>query len=946
MALLSSGGRRAIIIALVVLIALVAGLLAWNTFRSDDGDESTDREILVTENVSIRTLRDEVTVRGELRRDELQAVAATAAGNIGVVNVADGATVEPGQVLFSLDGRNAVAVNADFPFYRALRVGDEGPDVEQLENILSSQGYDVGIIDTVFSDATLRGLDAWQRDQRYGSTTTEVAETLAVSLAPGTGYTVGAQSGASVVIGGNERSLPGQLTSNSPDFSPQPRVDAATAGGRVGAFFQPATPPEITIISGPANVAEGASTTVQFEVDQQFANDTTVSIATIGSALPGVDYTAPGTSFVFPANTSVFSLVIDTLTDTIVEGDETIDVSLVPSAAGQYVLGPLNSTTITIDGDQTVPLLTVASTSAVTPEGAPASFVITADRTVATAYDITYTLGGTATAAEDFTIPTGAATMQPGQTVLSIAVQTRQDTLIEPDESLSLILEPGADYQVGAVGSAESTIVDDDVPELTLRGRRAFKEGKSVTFFIRSDQALQQPMTVSLQIAGTAIPGDDYLQLPNTVVLPAGATEFELTVTTIADAITEGDEEVIIVLAPSAGTYRVGSLNTARLVIEDRASATGGGAPVVELSSDSATVFEGQPAVFTVRMHSESAEPIDVFYTYNTGSAVVGVDFSETTGRVTIPPGQLSVQIPVQTRQDDIVEGDKTVTLQLVGGADYAVGLWNRASTTIESEDVPELTITGGGTIDEGDSASFTITADQAPVEPTSVSYQVVGSATPGVDFTPLPGTITLAAGQRSVTVSLDSLNDDVVFLPTDMVVGDWPARIGNVSVDGGDLVQPGQPILSLTESDFTVKLLVSASERAQLAVGQVVEVNLAAGDQTSPGIITTLDENPTVDPAGGETYEGFVAVDNEFAAVDGAVVTIEVVLDERPDAVVVPIAAVSQGGSGIDQVRVVDRENGRVLRVEVETGLIDGAFVEIIRGLEGDELIVVRVDS
>ena len=226
------------------------------------------------------------------------------------------------------------------------------------------------------------------------------------------------------------------------------------------------------------------------------------------------------------------------------------------------------------------------------------------------------------------------------------------------------------------------------------------------------------------------------------------------------------------------------------------------------------------------------------------------------------------------------------------------------------------------------------------------MSYQAVGSATPGVDFSPLPGTITLPAGQRSVTVSLDSLNDDVLFLPTDMVVGDWPARIGNVSVDDGDQVQPGQPILSLTDEDFTVKLLVSATDRARLAPGQVVTANLDAGDQSSPGIITGLDDNPIVDQAGGETYEGFVTVDNEFDAVDGAVVTIDVVLEERPNAVVVPIAAVGQGGTGTDQVRVVDPESNRVIRVEVETGLIDGAFVEIVRGLEGDEIIVVRVDS
>ena len=58
---------------------------------------------------------------------------------------------------------------------------------------------------------------------------------------------------------------------------------------------------------------------------------------------------------------------------------------------------------------------------------------------------------------------------------------------------------------------------------------------------------------------------------------------------------------------------------------------------------------------------------------------------------------------------------------------------------------MPELTIVGeqhhgGG----GGAATFTITADQAPVKDTSVNYQVVGTAQPGQDFEPLVGTAIL----------------------------------------------------------------------------------------------------------------------------------------------------------------------------------------------------------
>jgi multidrug efflux pump subunit AcrA (membrane-fusion protein) len=44
------------------------------------------------------------------------------------------------------------------------------------------------------------------------------------------------------------------------------------------------------------------------------------------------------------------------------------------------------------------------------------------------------------------------------------------------------------------------------------------------------------------------------------------------------------------------------------------------------------------------------------------------------------------------------------------------------------------------------------------------------------------------------------------------------------------------------------------------------------------------------------------------------------------------------------DEVRVVT-DDGKLTRVKVEIGLIDGEWAEIISGLKGDELVVIDVD-
>ena len=145
----------------------------------------------------------------------------------------------------------------------------------------------------------------------------------------------------------------------------------------------------------------------------------------------------------------------------------------------------------------------------------------------------------------------------------------------------------------------------------------------------------------------------------------------------------------------------------------------------------------------------------------------------------------------------------------------------------------------------------------------------------------------------------MQTLDDDVIFVPSDMIIADWPARVGTVFVDEGETVQLGKELLTLTEPDFTITLFANPTDRSEIALGQVVTVELEAGDQEVEGRIVELDDAAIITDGGGERYEGVVDVTGELAAVDGATVRIEVVLDERIDAMVVPRAAVFQDATG-----------------------------------------------
>ena len=121
----------------------------------------------------------------------------------------------------------------------------------------------------------------------------------------------------------------------------------------------------------------------------------------------------------------------------------------------------------------------------------------------------------------------------------------------------------------------------------------------------------------------------------------------------------------------------------------------------------------------------------------------------------------------------------------------------------------------------------------------------------------------------------------------------------------------------------------------------QAIE-EMDAGDQESDGVISQLDDVVTRNGA-SELYEGEVKALKDLVAVEGAVVAIDVVVAEVVDATVVPIAAVLTEDSS-EKIRVVNRD-GTIERRVVQTGMLDGAWVEIISGVSPEEFVIIEID-
>ena len=939
----------------LLLFGGLAALLATVLTRPGEAGSTTpgvDRAI--AETVTIRTLTDEMTIRGELRRDELQSINSSTDGRISDIGVEAGEVVAEGDALFTIDGRQTVAATGDFAFYRQLDVGSDGHDVLQLETVLDGAGYDVGDVDGLYTEETRSGLAAWQADHGYAGTTAEVNEVVTVSLQGNpAGYTVGAVNAVSVRIGPAEGSTIGLQGGQMAAVM----TTAALVVDAVSAANAPV--PTISLSALAVVVEEGRPVVVTVTADVAPTAALEIPITISGDVTVDDDYVDPGGSIVLPAGRLSATLEIVTLLDEDREPYEDLKVSIGGGFDSLAAVAP--RTLIVYDLQAEINDKEERRTELV-DELVDASTAVQGLREYDIRVEIADLEERRAELLDDIVesvadVETEQAEVNALETLRKLKTDVEQELMDKGIITMAKAIEADytpteADQLMALEVALEDANSDLDAEDITVSAwRQAFN-----AYYDALEAAGEE--SAELEAARDALTTEtDALALLREEQDRLGY-RMEDAEDRLADALAAEDDSLALLRdeqqrltylletlhedlrVAQAGRYVLSDANEVTVSIDDPDVPD---VPILVLRADSETVSESGMAMFTIETTVELVDDLDVFYVLE-GTATPDVDFNAPDGDVTMGKGQERVTLSIPIRADDDVEADESVTVRLIvepSGA-YRLSDRDRATIQIKSADLPELTVAGGGEVTEGGTVIVTIQADQAPDKDTSVNYSVSGSAQAGIDYEVVTGTALLPAGQLSVDIPIRTILDDVFFMPGDMVVADWPARVGSVEVEEGDLVQRATPLFNLTDPGFTITLFASPTDRSKLVEGQEVTVNLASGDQEVEGIITHLDDTATTS-GGSETYEGVVETAESLVGVDGAVVTIDVVVEQSLDAVVVPIAAVLSDG-GQETVRVVTPD-GIIERRAIETGMLDGAYVEVVTGVAPGEYVILEID-
>ena len=261
--------------------------------------------------------------------------------------------------------------------------------------------------------------------------------------------------------------------------------------------------------------------------------------------------------------------------------------------------------------------------------------------------------------------------------------------------------------------------------------------------------------------------------------------------------------------------------------------------------------------IFRFTRAGPTDQTITVSYSIGGSATPVG-DYVALSGTVTLPAGAQSADVVVTPVDDGLIEGTENVAVTVVDGVDYVAGSGANASISVIDDDTPTVFVTATDAIavegaNPANYGELTFTRTGPTDQSLSVGYLPGGDATPDSDYTALPGSLTMLAGEstRAITIS-----------PIDDSSSESAEAVSVTVVDGAGYVavSPISAVVMIVDDDPTLDIRVTASE------------DDAEEDAAGNVSLSSSDLEMVFDPGRGDQVVGV-----RFAAVDvpaGATVT------------------------------------------------------------------------
>lgn len=638
-------------------------------------------------------------------------------------------------------------------------------------------------------------------------------------------------------------------------------------------------------------------TTVQVKIRRVGGDkgSVTVDLSTSDdTATEGSDYAGTTETVQFMENETSKTVGISLLEDDLVEGSETITLTLT-NASGGATLGAQRTAVLVVhDNDTESPGLLEFNTPIFVVNENDSTASITVARVGGAVGTVTVrarTSNGTAIAGSDYSAVDTTVTFNANETTRTFDIPIIIDAELEASETLSLTLSlPTGGADLGSQTTAVLVIEDDDTRPAGVfvfnPATMTASEGDSTaTIVVERVGGNSAPATVELaSVDGTAISGSDYTALSQVLHFDAGETSKLVPLTIIEDTNPEGSETLDLVLSNATGGALIGTPNTAVLVINDNDNLAPG---VLQFSQPQYPVDEdSSPATITIERIGGDTGTVTVDIDTGDNTAIAGSDYGSVSETITFLDSDKSKTVDVSLVNDSAVEGSEIVDLTIsnpTGGAVLATR--TTAELIIHDNDTVspgtiEFSQPSFG-VNEGDTATITIRRIGGDSGPVQVQFSTSDGTATGSDYDPVLTPVLLNTGETTRTVSVPTAEDtliegsETINLQLSGVSGG--ASLGSQNsavlvVRDNDTVSPGtvefdRPAIIVGETDGTATITI---HRVGGASGTVT-VNATTSDGTASAGDDYGSLNDTITFLDGQDTQSFDVSITEDHDIEGS---------------------------------------------------------------------------
>ncbi len=350
----------------------------------------------------------------------------------------------------------------------------------------------------------------------------EDAETVVLTLQPGSGYQIDPAGSAQVVISDDDSINMVSVSANTL---------STTEGGTVNLYF-----------------SRSGSTTSNLSVPYTLG----------GAAQAGSDYTAMSGVAVIPAGAMGVYVPVDTINDTEAEGVETLVVNIAPDGGNPRTYGiEVSGLVIRVSDNDSgfTNNFSFSQTKHVFSEGdgtvsIPVSRAGSGLSSTSCSVEYTVRYSIAEGAGIDYRLTGGRLDFLPGESNKGIPIQLTDDAIAESVEALVVQLRNPTGATVVTSASLATVVVLDNEPRAFIEALDPFADetGDTGSFRISREGSTSAAMVVPLVVTGDAVAGTDFVALPQSVTIPAGSAATTLTLTPVANPAARSPVDVVVSL--------------------------------------------------------------------------------------------------------------------------------------------------------------------------------------------------------------------------------------------------------------------------------------------------------------------------------------------------------------------------------------------------------------